>query len=358
MPGIILYVSGHGYGHATRSLALAEALRRLRPSLPLHVRTQAPHWIFTEELPGLGCSSAQVDVGMLQANGLDIDLRASLEAHERFGSGWDAAIEREASFLKSMDASLVVSDIPALPFAAAAAVGVPCFGASNFAWDWIVEPYAADEPRWGPVRERYARAYARAEGFFRLPFAGDFRPPVPSVDVPLVVRRARLSREEVRGALGISDSRPVVVVSFGGFGGGDYSLAREDLSAFRFIGFSPKPRGLGASWLELPRHSPIRHVDLAAACDALVSKPGFGTAAECIAHGTRLLYVPREGFRETPALVEGIRTWAVSRPFPRADFEAGRWRAHLEALLAEPIRAPGLRLDGAEELARLLMERL
>jgi len=44
---LVFYVSGHGYGHATRSVALIAALRRMSPDpLRIHVRSGAPRWIF------------------------------------------------------------------------------------------------------------------------------------------------------------------------------------------------------------------------------------------------------------------------------------------------------------------------
>lgn len=106
---ILFYVSGHGFGHATRSAALIRALRARSDRMPV-VRSQAPHWIFTSRSPQVSCSSAPIDVGLLQPNGLDLDLAASLDAHEAFGNDWDDAIEREARWISEMDAEWVVAD--------------------------------------------------------------------------------------------------------------------------------------------------------------------------------------------------------------------------------------------------------
>jgi len=352
---IVYYVSGHGYGHATRSVALLRALAR--PGIALHVRTQAPHWLFTEECPEVRCSSAEIDVGMAQVNSLDIDVPATLAAHEAFCAGFESATQREAAFLRDVGASLVLSDVPALACAAAHAAGVPSAAVSNFSWDWILEPYAASEPRFAPVAERYRAAYALTDTLYRLPLGGELTAFPKAVDAPLVVRKSPLGREEARRRIGLErERRPVVLLSFGGFGpGGLMPRAGEDLSDFMFIAFGPKPDGLKAAWMELPQHSTRSLLTLISAADALISKPGYGAASESLAHRTRFLYLPRQGFREVSHIVDGLRRWGVCAPISREDFSGGRWRGHLEALLAAPASWADLRLDGAEHIARSVL---
>ena len=45
-PTIVFYISGHGLGHASRSIELIEGARRRRPDARLVVRTAAPSWLF------------------------------------------------------------------------------------------------------------------------------------------------------------------------------------------------------------------------------------------------------------------------------------------------------------------------
>jgi len=46
------------------------------------------------------------------------------------------------------------------------------------------------------------------------------------------------------------------------------------------------------------------------------------------------------------------------RAIPRDDFFAGRWREHLDALLAQPLPARAAPANGAEIIASQLLERL
>ena len=48
---IVFYISGHGFGHAVRSVELIKALVAARPDARIVVKTSAPAWLF-ETIPG------------------------------------------------------------------------------------------------------------------------------------------------------------------------------------------------------------------------------------------------------------------------------------------------------------------
>jgi hypothetical protein len=359
---LLFYVSGHGFGHATRIRALIAALRdRARDVFDAHVRTEAPHWIFTERDEHVTCSSAPIDVGVLQRSSMDLDLPRSLEAHESFGSVWREAVEREARFIEGFRPSLVVGDIPPLAFAAAHRAGVASVAVANFSWDWILEPYAVEEPRWAPIVSRYRAAYGRAEQLFRLPLHGDLSAFAQIVDAPFLVNRSSRSVSSCRELLGVSDGdeRRLVLVSFGGFGSAPTRVsADDDLSDYLFVIIGDEPMGLREEWISLPRPSPVFHEDVMRACDAVLGKTGYGTVAEALTHDTRFLYLPRSGFREVPILERGVERLGCARAMPRDDFEAGRWRRHLDALFQLPKPSQSVASNGAEVIADALLARI
>jgi hypothetical protein len=348
-------------------LALLRALRERAPRLRLEVRTQAPHWIFSERDRGLRCSAAPIDPGVVQTSSLDLDLPASLAGQEAFVAAWDEHVAREAAWLRECGAGLVVGDVPPLAFAAAARAGLPSVAVANFSWEWITRSWAQQDPRWGPIAARYAEAHARAELAFRLPFhaEADFASFRRVVDAGLLVNRARRSRQLCRAALGIGadEARRLVLVSFGGFGavayGGREGGPRDALSDYVFVALEPgAPHDFPGEWIVLARPSPIPHEELVAACDALIGKAGFGTVAEALAHGTRFLYLPRANFPEVPLLQDGLQRHGCARPMPRDDFEAGRWSAHLAALFAQAAPRCELDCDADGAIADALLERL
>jgi hypothetical protein len=361
--GLAVYVSGHGFGHATRQVALIRALRARAPELEIRVRSGAPGWIFSERDPALACSAAAIDPGVLQTSGLDVNAAGTLAAHESFLAEWDLALEREAEWLAAGRPCLVVADVPPLACAAASRAGIPAWVVANFTWAWIFEEWAGAEARWQPVVARHRQAYAAAELAFRLPLhhPDDFAGFARVEDAPLLANRSRLSRAAARARLGVDedDPRRLVLVSFGGFGSGGFRGGGDDLSAYRFVALDPgTPGSPPGDAIALPRPCPIPHEDLMCACDAVIGKAGYSTIAEALVHDTRFLYLPRANFPEAPVLQRGLERLGCARAMPRADFEAGRWRAHLDALFASPGPGPGPSADGAERIADALLERI
>jgi hypothetical protein len=335
-------------------------LRGRQPALRLQVRSEAPHWLFTRRDDLAECTRSQIDVGVLQADGLELDLPGTLVAHEAFVAAWEPAVEREARWLSDVGAELVVGDVPPLAFAAAARAGLPSVAIANFSWDWILELYTGVEPRFVRIVEHYARAYGEAEVLYRLPFSGEFPAFREIRDAPLLAHRSAREKSEVFAHVGLApdDQRPVVLVSFGGFGSGEIETeAWDDLRSYRFVGHGPAPPRFPGEWTSLPREGAIEHEDLVAACDVLVGKPGYSTCAEVLAHGARFLHLPRHDFREVPVLEAALAAHAGARPMPRADFFEGRWQSHLDAITALP-RAEPIPAPGAERLADALLEYL
>ncbi len=359
-PRVLFCVSAHGFGHATRVAAVLSALRRRGGDrVGLFVRGASPTWIYTRRVPDVEFTHAVLDVGVLQRGGLDLDLPATLEAHEAHVAAWSEQVEREARALAALAPALVVADVPPLAVEAAARAGIPVVALANFGWDWVLDPEATGEPRFGPIASRYAEAYARAETLLRLPLHGAFPTFREVRDVPFVCHRATPSREESRRALGLGpDGDPAVLVSFGGFGVGPDGRGAADPGPYHFFGFGPAPAGFRGRWTELPTPSPLPHEELVNACDALLGKPGFGTVAEVLAHHRPFLYVPRRDFRECPVLERGLEDLGWARPLAREDFDAGRWRPDLEALLAGPRGGGAVRCDGAEVVADWILARL
>jgi hypothetical protein len=86
----------------------------------------------------------------------------------------------------------------------------------------------------------------------------------------------------------------------------------------------------------------------------VVTKPGYGIIAECIATGTAMLYTSRGEFREYDLLVSQLPGYVRSRFISQDDLFGGRWREALTEVTAAP--APPMRMatDGADVVARLL----
>jgi UDP:flavonoid glycosyltransferase YjiC (YdhE family) len=65
---IVFYVSGHGFGHASRSIEIINALIDRRPDVHAIIRSSVAPWLVSRTArPGVELSPAEVDTGVDQA---------------------------------------------------------------------------------------------------------------------------------------------------------------------------------------------------------------------------------------------------------------------------------------------------
>ena len=342
---LAVYVSGHGYGHSTRTAEVLRALRERASALKITICTSAPSFLFEGVVgPPLAVRVVECDVGLVQQDALTIDEAGTADAVRRFLAGWDVLVSREARWLRESGARLVLGDIPPLAFAAAAEAGVPSIALGNFSWDWIYAHLAARQPSLAEASAHAAQAYARAGLLLRLPFAGDLSAFPRIEDVPLVARAPELAKTESRRRLGL-DARPVVLLSFGGVGmpGLDPAVFGR-LDAYLFLltgqaggGAAPNVRRLAAGDLSA---AGLYYPDLVAAADVVVSKPGYGIVTDCIGARTRLIYTDRGDFPEYPVLVSEMRRYLPVAFVSNADIRTGRLDDALLQVMGLPLPEP------------------
>ena len=110
---VAFYISGHGFGHAVRQLAIVEALAARRPEARIVVRSSVPEWLVARNTPAaVEYVRGDVDTGAVQRGSLDVDVEATLVDALRFTSTLDARAEEEARWLASIEAALVVVGHP------------------------------------------------------------------------------------------------------------------------------------------------------------------------------------------------------------------------------------------------------
>jgi hypothetical protein len=331
---LVTYISGHGFGHATRCCEVLREVRARAPGLPLVVVGAVPEWLVRRTVPGtLSLRPVACDAGVAQKDALAIDEPTTAERCREFDAGWEARLEAEAAFLRGCRARAVLGDIPALAFAAAARAGLPSFALGNFSWDWIYRHLAAREPSLAASAARAAGAYARAGLLLELPFAGDLSAFPRRERVGLVARRPRVARAEARRRLGL-DERPAVLLSFGGVG--LPGLAREALG------------GEGELRFLLPEDAEIARLDalglyypdVVAAVDVVVTKPGYGIVSDAIGAGTRLVYTERGDFPEYPILVREMPRHLACVHVASDELRAGRLAGPVRRALELPVPQP------------------
>ncbi len=350
MHSIFFYISGHGFGHASRQIEVINALGAMPGGARLVVRTSAARWLFdrTVRVP-ITFLEGEVDSGVVQIDSLRLDEAETMRRAEAFHGTLVERAGAEAALLRGHGARLVVADAPALGCAAAAAAGIPSIVCSNFTWDWI---YAGYDPDADAIR-RIREAYGKAQAAWRLPMHGGFETFTRVEDVPFIARHARHGRDETRTRLALPVDTPLALSSFGGYGVRDFDAGTLDcLDRVGIVMTGRGERPAARAGLFFVDESTLygtglRYEDLVAAVDVVVTKPGYGIVSECIANRTAMLYTSRGRFVEYDVMVGEMPRYLRSRYISQDDLLAGRWREALEGLLAQDAPPETPRTDGA-----------
>ena len=362
MAAVAFYISGHGFGHASRQIEIINAFARRRPDIGIFLRTSVPRWLLNRTIvPPFQIDDRLCDTGVVQIDSLTLDPAASIAQADAFYRTLDARADAEATMLTAHGVVLAIADAPPLGCAAAARAGVPAFVVSNFTWDWIYEgypEYLAAAPTLIPTMQA---AYRDAHGAWRLPMHGGFEtfaegaslagaPPAGRRDVPFVARHATRTREETRERVGLPLDRRLALPSFGGYGLPGLDLHRLDLGDDWDVVHDMTEAAIYEAGL--------RYEDLVAAVDVVVTKPGYGIISECIANHTAILYTPRGRFVEYDVLVREMPRFLRCACIDNASLLAGHWRAALDAAVSAPPPPEKPRTDGAEVIADMIGARI
>ena len=349
---IVFYISGHGYGHAVRDIEIIRALLRKNQEAVVHVRTGAAQWLFDELSERVVYHHRELDFGVHQQTSFSADREGTFRRYAELIERKEELLRQEVAFLEQVRAEMVVSDITPFAFDAAARYGKPATAVGNFSWDWIYADYLNDLPQFAFVVEDIRASYRQAARLLRIPFYGDMTAFTAIENVPLAARQAGQPKALIRRNLGFTDTGRYVLLGLriNDFEGVDWRRAEQAPVTFVAVAREvPLKNCVNIVEGTLP------FVNILAACDAVLSKPGYSMVSEVIANRTPLLYVPRRDFAEDPVLIQGLRDYAVCEELPQEQFRAGDWSEALGRLLAKPAVWPIIRTDGAEVIAGKLL---
>jgi hypothetical protein len=347
-PVVYFAITNHGFGHAVRAASVAAQVQRLNPDILLVMATTAPRWLLESYIDGDFIHRPRAfDVGVIQSDSLTMDTAATLEKLQHLRSQQHSIIAGEVNFLNLNRVGLVFADIPPLAAPIAKAAGVPCWMASNFGWDFIYRDWGGE---FVEIADWIGECFSQCDRLFRLPLHEPMSAFGNITDVGLTGGTPKYSPEQLHQTFNLNpDAEQTVLLSFGGLG--LQKIPYQNLQRFRdwqFITFDRQAP-------DLPNLAKIgdrryRPVDFIPICDRVVSKPGFSTFAESMRLDVPIVSIDRQGFAESPLLLEGIRDRAYHRIVSRSDFFEGEWD-FLHQPLQPPRQQQPLAKDGSEAIA-------
>ena len=375
-PSVVFYISGHGFGHASREVEVINAIGAARPDLTIVLRTAVSEALLTRTLrtPVIRLEGP-CDTGVIQRDSVTHDDEATVREAAAFQQTMGDRVEAELVRLRPFDVRAIVGDIPPMAFDVAARLDTPSIAIANFTWDWIYEWYAEQLRAAPTLLEDIRRSYRNATHALELPLSGGFEVFPRVTRIPFIARHSTRTRYEARRLLGLDPGRSVALLSFGGYGLQRLAIDALDclddwtvLLTDRITSVGDRPPAhvhLIPEWALGAKATPdvpslatggLRYEDLVAAADVVVTKPGYGIVSECVAHDTAMLFTSRGLFREYDRMVEEMPSLVRCRFIEQTDLFAGRWKDALEALMEQPPAPRQIATDGADQAAAFILD--
>ncbi len=356
MPHLLVDISSHGFGHVAQTAPVVNELTRRIPELRITLRTTAPLFLLQKSFH---CDFYHVpvafDFGMKMANAVDVQVEESAIAYRVFHANWEEKVEREAHAMRALEPDLLLANAPYLSLAAARIADVRAVGMCSLNWADIYHHYCAGDTASHTIRAQMLEAYNSAECFLKL------QPAMPMPDffnarnINPIARTGINQRGHIAEKLRLVESEKLVLVAMGGM---EFRLPVErwpHLPGVRWI--IPQAWQAMRDDMAVLESLDLSFGDVLASCDAVLTKPGYGTFAEAACARVPVLYVARRDWPEEPYLVQWLAEHGVCMEIQRDVLLAGDMGSSLNQLWAMPMPpapVPSGTIEAADYLAAIL----
>lgn len=324
-----IYVSNHGFGHATRCVALAREFNSF--GISCHIISKRPQFLFNSLEPELNLIHYRaIDTGVKHGSQLSTDKQATKSALLQLLGTRNRILEEETSFLRENKIDLIITDAPYLIAEAAVYAGIPLFCITNFDWHYIYQEVFCDDESMKPVINLIWALYQKVNASFVLPFSHQ----ASCSALPRQTHCGLLARKldkyvDLREKNGWAKDEPILLVSFGGEGA--MELDYEALcQAFPGKVLSKQGDVLAKNHYLISAETDF--LDYLYNADIVLCKPGYSTLAEAVQFNKFIIYCPRENYPEETALLAGLDSYPNKQKTDSLDMTSLQWKALFKAL--------------------------
>ncbi|MDX8391627.1 MAG: hypothetical protein R8K53_03545 [Mariprofundaceae bacterium] len=346
---IAVYISGHGYGHLAQIAPVLNALHAKKPELQYAIRSDLPVALIRHRLqPPFSLLPGAVDVGVVQKNAVSEDIPATINAAHAFYADFANKIDVETTRLQALQPALVVSDISPLAFPVAKRLNTPSIAVANLDWHDIYSDFL---PADDTVLKTLQQAHGDCDMLIQPPLSMPMHSFTNRCAVELIVDNEQPLADK-------KENKPqTALIMFGGAGDPPFDVqALRHMPDWQFLTLSPLPASVPANVRQATLHGST--ASLIKQCDLVVTKPGYGTLAECWLTGTPIAYLPRKSFAEYPYLDGWLQAHAPSARMRIEDFVNGNWRSAMQEAMNCARTYPEITASGAEQAAEMILHHL
>lgn len=299
------------------------------------------------------------DFGMLMHSPIVVDVENSTKKYQRLFENWQSFVDHEKHILGAINPDILISNISPVSLDAAHQLGIKTASVAPFNWAQIYAAYCLDGgAETEKVLHKMCSVYQAVDQIFKpIPF-------VPLDDGNEIVT-ASINDQPIADLLSLQGKLPNNVKQVGliALGGLPFSL---DLKNW--------PQIAGLHWLVdqvVPRcRQDMSQIDslstpflqLVAACDLIITKPGYGTYCEIAALAKhkkiRAISLSRPDWPETPYLNQFLAMRVPFVEIEEAELTGKRLAEVIQALNQCDYPAEVMCEDGAMQVVNRLVNRL
>tara|TARA_Y100000590_G_scaffold467130_1_gene644912 strand:+ start:996 stop:2003 length:1008 start_codon:yes stop_codon:yes gene_type:complete len=294
MKKILFYVSEHGLGHLTRSIAL---IRELENEAQIMIRNSNESFL-KKSLPSISTFSGKTDQGpIISENSISIDWEKTFNSVTDWYSNFNSNVEIEYNFINKMKPDIIISDISPIPLAASKKLSIQSIAISNFTWLDIFSKL--DNFNLNHIQ----KSYENTSFCIQLPLNTSMDVFKQKKQVGIVCKLPTADNLSIRKRLNIDASKFLILINLPKF----FNVTLKNFENFQVISTGARTSSENTIFIE----PWIEGQNLISASDFVISKCGYGMISECLTNGTPFQVIADELHPEQNAMLKRLSDYGI-----------------------------------------------
>jgi len=292
MKKIVVYVSDHGFGHATRTIALVRQLKKY--NYEIIIKNSNAYNFLKSQLPEYNIIKTQTDVGPItNIFSNSPDYKKTFSLYHNWICDSKKWIDDEVKFFKNKKIDLIISDISPISIQLANKLGIPCITIANFTWIDILENFPYHKHRNNIIDWLYD-SFEMSTFSIRVPLHMKLKGLKKPKNSSLLCRKTTSSKNSILKNLGIKD-KPITV------------YLGTNNSKLHFITKNKIPNiiHIHPKYLKINNKKINNSIDvqnIISKSKLVVTKPGYSIFSECINSRCPMLVIQQKNYPEAKIL--------------------------------------------------------
>jgi uncharacterized protein (TIGR00661 family) len=305
MKKIIYYISDHGNGHATRTIAIIRELQK--KNIQVIIRNSNSLKLIKNALPENEIIEGITDVGpIIKNDGISIDEDKSSHVIMKWIQNIEKTSYQESKFIKKHEPNLIISDISVMPLLSGKMCNIPSITISNFSW--------YDVLKFLPKKtlNKINQLYEYSDLHIQLPLSTSLNHFKNKKTVGFVVRKPTITKNDLKRKLGIKKNEFSVLIALDDFN----KIKFDNYKNFKFLTMKPNK-----SKNTINVNNWTEGQNLVSAVDLVICKCGYGFISECITNSTPFFYLTSKNHMEQIAISKEVKKYGLKNQISFNDLE-------------------------------------